>query len=204
MGIANSDLVNDIVVTHKVHPTTGILGWKFMLEALTTNQRSDIGVQLNQQTTYPSIGYMIQGPGNPEPATTVWELWDSDVEGPGMNSRNHIMFGSVGAWLYKSFLGLVPAPANATLGQAAGFDHFYVGPDASVVNAFNMTSASGGTTTPRGVVQVSWAVGSTTSCGSGVEGDTVSFSCGGSAIKGFTFLSYGTPTGKLFFPPTRD
>ena len=34
-----------------------------------------------------------------EPATTLWELWNSDEAGPGMNSRNHIMFGGNGVWL---------------------------------------------------------------------------------------------------------
>ena len=33
-----------------------------------------------------------------EPATTLWELWNSDTQGPGMNSRNHIMFGTVSSW----------------------------------------------------------------------------------------------------------
>lgn len=166
-----------------------------MLEALTFNQRSDVGVQLNLQTTYPSMGYMIEGKGNSEPATTIWELWDSDVEGPGMNSRNHIMFGSVGSWFYKAFLGLTPAPANSTLGRTAGFDHFFAGPDASVVNMNGITSASGATTTPRGIVTVDWAVGTSQTCGQGGEGSDVIFSCGASQIQDFTFLSYGTPTG---------
>lgn len=37
-----------------------------------------------------------------EPATTMWELWNSDQEGPGMNSRNHIMFGTVSSFLHKA------------------------------------------------------------------------------------------------------
>lgn len=32
---------------------------------------------------------------------SLWELWDAPKEGPSMNSRNHIMYGSVGAWFYK-------------------------------------------------------------------------------------------------------
>jgi alpha-L-rhamnosidase len=39
-------------------------------------------------------------------ATTLWEIWDSPSEGPSMNSRNHIMFGSVGAWFYKYLAGI--------------------------------------------------------------------------------------------------
>jgi len=29
-------------------------------------------------------------------------------QGPGMNSRNHIMFGSVGSWFYRSLAGIHP------------------------------------------------------------------------------------------------
>jgi len=43
------------------------------------------------QNTYPSYGYEIEGVGNDEPATTLWELWNSDVAGPGMNSRFYII-----------------------------------------------------------------------------------------------------------------
>jgi hypothetical protein len=43
--------------------------------------------------------------GNYEPATTVWELWESDSGNPDMDSRNHIMFGTVGSWFYKGILG---------------------------------------------------------------------------------------------------
>ena len=52
-----------------------------------------------RRTDYPSYGFMITHLD--EPATTIWELWDSPTEGPGMNSRNHIMFGTVGSWFYK-------------------------------------------------------------------------------------------------------
>lgn len=46
-------------------------------------------------------------------ATTLWELWDSPSEGPGMNSRNHIMFGSVGAWFYQFLAGIQKLAVNS-------------------------------------------------------------------------------------------
>ena len=61
-------------------------------------------MQLAQQTTYPSYGWMFTNVW--ENATTLWELWDSPLEGPGMNSRNHIMFGSIGAWFYRDVAGV--------------------------------------------------------------------------------------------------
>jgi len=177
------NIIKDIMVTHNVHPTTGILGWKFMLETLTTNGHSEVGIALNQQVTYPSIGYMIQGVGNPEPATTVWELWDSPTEGPGMNSRNHIMFGSVGSWLYKALLGF--SPNGATIG---------VGPEFSVVNVNNIASAYGQTRTPFGTVEVEWFIASSSSCAIANEQETATVACPAGVIASVNAY-YGTPTG---------
>jgi len=153
------------------------------LEALTMNGHSEIGIALNQQTTYPSIGYMIQGMGNPEPATTVWELWDSPTEGPGMNSRNHIMFGSVGSWLYKAMLGF--SPDGTTI---------KVGPEFSVVNVNSITAASGQTRTPFGTVEVDWYIGTSSSCASANEQETATVSCSTGVINSVVAF-YGTPSG---------
>jgi len=179
-------LAMDILETNKVHPTTGILGWRYMLDVLTQYGMSDIGVQLNLQTTYPSIGYMIEGAGNMEPATTFWELWNSDVSGPGMNSRNHIMFGSGGTWMYKTLLGIMPD---------SGYDHVTVGPDATIVNSFNTTSSVGKVTTPHGILQVRWSVPTVSACQTEAENQVAHFSCGASTITGFKYAFYGTPTG---------
>ena len=92
--------------------------------------------------------YMIQGEGNDEPATTIWELWDSDKEGPGMNSRNHIMFGTVGSWMYKYLLGVRPtSPGYATIEIAP-----------TAVGHSNYTHASTVVRTPRGDVSSSWKI----------------------------------------------
>jgi hypothetical protein len=55
-------------------------------------------------TTYPSYGYEFNNPY--ENATTLWELWNTAVEEPSMNSRNQIMFGSIGAWFYSHLAGI--------------------------------------------------------------------------------------------------
>ena len=60
------------------------------MEVLSSLDRGDVALDLALQTSYPSWGYMINS--QYEPATTVWELWESDTEGPHMNSRNHHMF----------------------------------------------------------------------------------------------------------------
>jgi len=153
---------------------------------------------MNLQTTYPSIGYMIEGVGNMEPATTVWELWDSDKEGPGMNSRNHIMFGSNGAWFYKAILGIVPSPANETIGYKTGYDHLTAGPDVSIVNFFGGKSATaaGRTNTPHGDVNVNWAIlEPRLTCQSSSEQESVTFMCTEGVISSVKYSFYGTPTG---------
>lgn len=37
-----------------------------------------MGLLTAAQTSYPSFGYMLLSPA--EPATTLWELWDSDKQ----------------------------------------------------------------------------------------------------------------------------
>ena len=96
-------LVSDIT-SRGVHFTTGIVGVAQLFPVLSANGQHDLALQLAQQTTYPSYGWMFTN--EQENATTLWELWDSPREGPGMNSRNHIMFGSIGAWFYRDVAGI--------------------------------------------------------------------------------------------------
>jgi len=90
------NLVNDIMNINQVHLTTGILGTKYLIELLSTEGRSDIAWKLATQTTYPSWINMLEG------RTTLSEHWK---EG-GMNSHNHIMFGSIDSWFYKTLAGI--------------------------------------------------------------------------------------------------
>jgi len=106
-------------------------------------------LQLLAQTTYPSYGYMLAGGEyKAEPATTLWELWHSSEEGPGMNSRNHIMFGSVGSWFYKSLLGVVPTKP--------GYASLAIHPTGVLCAGCNLTAATGTLSTPHGPVVVGW------------------------------------------------
>jgi len=99
-----SYLVNDIVNTHSMHLNTGIIGAKFLILALSQVGRTDVAFGLATQTSYPSWGYMIYN--SVEPATTLWELWNSPWGNPGMDSRDHIMFGALGSWFYDTLAGL--------------------------------------------------------------------------------------------------
>jgi alpha-L-rhamnosidase len=128
-------LVNDIQVTHGGHTTSGIIGIKYGMEALSMLGRGDVALDLALQTTYPSWGYMIQN--QYEPSTTVWELWNSDNDDPGMNSRNHHMFGSVSSWFYKYVAGIIPLKP--------GFSHVQIKP-----NVLRLDGLSAKVTCPYG------------------------------------------------------
>ena len=90
----------------------GIHGAKFVMNALTDNDRVDVGYRLATQRAYPSWGYwMDQG------ATTLWEMWD------GTSSQNHIMFGDISAWCYKALAGIRVDP------DQPGFKRVIFAPD---------------------------------------------------------------------------
>lgn len=100
-----SKFVNDIVNTHKNHVTVGIIGAKALFPALCTLGKKQVAVDLAEQTSYPSWGYMLYN--DVEPATTsLWELWNSPTQGPGMNSRNHHMFSSISKWIVQTIGGI--------------------------------------------------------------------------------------------------
>ena len=105
------NLTDDVLYFHDTHVTTGFIGVKFLMPALTATGHADLAYDLAVQTTYPSWGYMVS-----RGATTLWELWN-DKAGPSMNSHDHIMFGSVGAWFYQALAG-INQPADG-----AGYRH---------------------------------------------------------------------------------
>ena len=104
--------VRETVVNHLVadinqqgiHVTTGIVSTAQLCPVLSDNGHHDLALELMSSTTYPSYGYMFNNPY--ENATTLWELWNTPLTGSGMNSRNHIMFGSVGSWFYSHLAGI--------------------------------------------------------------------------------------------------
>ncbi len=133
-------LRDDLVYTHDTHLTTGILGTKYLFPLLTSTGNSDLAYELATQTTYPSWGYMVENG-----ATTLWELWQNKT-GPSMNSHNHPMFGSLGAWFYNALAGINPDP------EKPGFARVIIAP--RVVR--DLKWASGSLDTIRGRVASSW------------------------------------------------
>ncbi|MCX6133855.1 MAG: family 78 glycoside hydrolase catalytic domain [Ignavibacteriales bacterium] len=93
-------LLHSVVSDQDYHLDTGILGTRYVLDVLTDNGYGDVAYKVATQRTYPGWGYMVE-----EGATTLWERWEM-ITGGGMNSHNHIMFGSVDAWFYRVIAGL--------------------------------------------------------------------------------------------------
>ncbi|RYY54526.1 MAG: hypothetical protein EOO09_13995 [Chitinophagaceae bacterium] len=128
------------VEQYNYHLTTGNLCTKYLLEALTENGRGDVAFRIATQTTYPSWGYMLE-----KGATTLWERWEYETGG-SMNSHNHPMMGSVGSWLYKYILGILPDVASP------GFDKFTIRP--YILSGLDF--ANGEYKSVKGLVKSSW------------------------------------------------
>ncbi|MBN1352742.1 family 78 glycoside hydrolase catalytic domain [candidate division KSB1 bacterium] len=94
------NVAQDVIKRGK-HLSTGFIGTAYLLPLLSQLGTHDLAYDVAAQETYPSWCYMVK-----KGATTVWELWNSDTEGPGMNSRNHFALGSVGEWYYQWLGGI--------------------------------------------------------------------------------------------------
>ena len=103
--------------------------------------RADVGYDLATQTTFPSWGYIVS-----QGATTLWELWQ-DRTGPSMNSQDHAMLGSVGAWFYQTLAGINVGP------DGAGYRHIRIEPNPEE----DLNWASGTIETIRGKVSSTWS-----------------------------------------------
>ena len=118
-------LVADIRA-HDNHLTTGNLCTRYVLETLVEHGHGELALAVVTRTDYPSWGYMLANG-----ATTIWERWEY-ATGGGMNSHNHPMYASVGAWFYRRLAGIqvpddavglsrvvVRPPLDLSLGRAA-------------------------------------------------------------------------------------
>ena len=107
-------LLDEILIDHKGHLSTGIFGTKYLLDVLTQIGRVDVAYTVVNQETYPGWGFMLENG-----ATTLWEVWHfSD----NTYSHNHSMFGTISAWFYSALAGIQPAP------DAVGMDKIVIRP----------------------------------------------------------------------------
>ena len=148
LGIVPEDKVQRVVASlvkavhdNGAHLTTGNLCTKYVLEALTKYGYGDLAFKIATQETYPSWGYMLANG-----ATTLWERWES-LTGPGMNSHNHPMMGSVSAWFHKYLGGINTDP------DVPGFKRILIRP----YPLDNLTWVRAEYKSPYGLIRSSWS-----------------------------------------------
>jgi len=118
------------------HFNVGVLGAKYLIDALTQSGRAEVAYQLVNQTGYPSWAQMLEGG-----RTTLSEFWDLH------GSHNHIMMGSIDAWFYRALAGIQPDETKP------GFEHILIRP----FIPDSLSQGRGSVQTVRGLVAVEWA-----------------------------------------------
>jgi len=129
-----NNLVDDIINKNKGHLTTGVLGSKYMIDALTMEGRADVAYLLATQTGYPSWSDMV------EKYTTMSEFWTLK------QSHNHVMTGSIDAFFYKTLAGF-------------NLDENYPGCERIIIRPFipeSLPYVKASIATIRGKVSVHW------------------------------------------------
>ena len=125
--------LQQLVEKNNKHLTTGFLGFKPLLPALSATGNTRLAYTLARDTAYPSLGFeVVNG------STTIWERWNSYIKGKGfennagMNSFNHYAFGAIGEWMFQNMAGIQP-------GGSAGVSSFIIKPeiDSSEINYVN-------------------------------------------------------------------
>ena len=134
-----ANIVKD-VEDHDFHLTTGNLCTKYIFDVLSDGGEIDTAYRLLTQTSYPSWGYMFE-----RGATTMWERWE-EATGIGMNSHNHGMYASIGAWLYKALAGIRAGR------DCVGFSNVVIAPNVPS----GLKSVDAALDTVRGTIESSW------------------------------------------------
>ena len=147
LGVVSKDRIPRVIANlvdnvkqNNYHLTTGNLCTKYLLETLTENGYPEVAYKIATQETYPSWGFMLANG-----ATTLWERWENKTGG-SMNSHNHPMMGSVGSWLYKYVLGILPDIDHP------GFEKFTIHPYLFK----DLDSAKGEFNSVKGMIKSSW------------------------------------------------
>ena len=82
---------------HNNHVTAGDIGYHYVVDALLSNGRSDVLLDMLERTDTPSYGYQLaQG------ATSLTEAWDANPR----SSLDHSMLGHAEEWFYRGLGGI--------------------------------------------------------------------------------------------------
>ncbi len=118
------------------HIDAGVVGTKAVINSLLMYEEYRTLFELADKRSFPGWGYWIEELG----ATTLFQNWD------GSQSRNHIMFGSIGDYFYKGLAGINIDESNP------GFAHFIIKP--SLDN--DITWVNAGHNSPYGKIESYW------------------------------------------------
>ncbi|GGG92257.1 alpha-L-rhamnosidase [Parapedobacter pyrenivorans] len=140
--------LRELVEQHDDKLTTGFLGFKPLLPALSMTGSTDKAYKLLLSTEYPSLGYeVVNG------ATSIWERWDSYIKGEGfvhnasMNSFSHYAFGAVNEWMFENMVGIKPIES--------GFRTFFIRPEIPSPD-IQLKKASGAYHSIAGMIKSAW------------------------------------------------
>ena len=133
---------------YRGHLSTGFHATHRLMLELTRYGRTEEAYRLLNLRDFPSWGLMIDNG-----ATTLWERWDGYVRGrgfqnPGMNSFNHVAFGSVGEWMWRNIIGINPDE------EQVGYKHFVLHPRLGG----GLTWAKGTYNSIRGPISSDWKI----------------------------------------------
>jgi alpha-L-rhamnosidase len=118
-------------------PTSGDVGYRYLLRALAGGGRSDVIFDMNHQSEKPGYGYQLR-----RGATTLTEAWDA---APG-TSQNHFMLGQIIEWFYHDLVGIQPDEIGP------GFKKIVIRP----TPAGNVMWVKASYATARGTIHVGW------------------------------------------------
>ena len=125
----------ELVRQHHHKADFGILGAKFIPRVLAEYGYADDALEIITQKEFPGWGWQVE-----QGATTLWENWN------GKDSRNHIMFGDISAWMYQYLGGIRP------LRETPGFRKFQIRP--CFVQKMDHVKAA--YTSPYGIIRSQW------------------------------------------------
>jgi hypothetical protein len=141
-------------------------------------------------------------------ATTIWELWDTPVESPHMDSRNHPAFSSVGklckliviillgAWYYKALAG-INQPEPVPMISQNGYKSVIISPPPVSVLLYSTLTSVHATVNLGAAgldtIASSWSKTGGRLCAMAPENGQLSFNCGNGVIQKVIFASFGYP-----------
>ena len=132
-------LANLVANVGSVGLTSGEIGHRYLLRALSDNGRSDVVYALHSATNGPGYADILN-----TGATALTEAWDANAE----DSQDHFMLGHITEWFYHDLVGIQLDPA------VPGFQHVIIKP--AFING--MASASGSYNSVRGNISCTWTV----------------------------------------------